>query len=291
MAGVGHEHVAVGGRHVGGNGDEVAHYLVQTFAGAGRQGGGKELRVESRELRVEGRSGDEVGLVEDEKGGGVGDPGDEVRVEGQGGVVDVEDDAGRGDGSAGAVDTDAFHSVGAGTQAGCVDEAEEVVAQVQGLLDGVAGGAWHVADDGAVVAQQGVEQRGFAGVGGADDGHGDAAHDCVAGAKTLEQALDLVPCLSGELCEQGAVGELEVFFGEVEFEFEQGGDVDELLAELLYASGKLALQLALSDVVGGTGLGGDDVGHGFGLAQVEASAQEGAAGELSGFGQAGTCLN
>ena len=57
--------------------------------------------------------------------------------------------------------------------AGRIDEAEGALLRGHGRVDGVARGAGDLADDGARLADDGVEQRRLAGVGTADDGHRD----------------------------------------------------------------------------------------------------------------------
>ena len=54
---------------------------------------------------------------------------DDIAGQGGGGVGDYDDDAGFVDGLKGAIDAYAFDGVGGVADAGCVDEAEEVVAK------------------------------------------------------------------------------------------------------------------------------------------------------------------
>ena len=96
------------------------------------------------------------------------------------GVVDEKDDVGVGDGLACALDAEGLDAVVAVAEAGGVDEAEGDAVESQCLLDGVTRGARNIGDDGTVVAQQGVEKRRLAGIGTADDGHGDAPLEGIA---------------------------------------------------------------------------------------------------------------
>ncbi len=55
--------------------------------------------------------------------------------------------------------------------AGGIDQGDRYIFKGHAGVDGVAGGARDGADDGALLAQQAVEQAGFAGIGLADDGN------------------------------------------------------------------------------------------------------------------------
>ena len=103
--------------------------------------------------------------------------GEDVGVDGRSGVDDEDDDDGAVDGLTRSLDADLLDGVVGVAQAGGVDEAEVIVAELDCLFDGVAGCAMYVADYGAVIADESVEQRRFAGVGGADDGYGYAVFD------------------------------------------------------------------------------------------------------------------
>ena len=113
--------------------------------------------------------------MEDEEVAGVGVGGEvEGGRRGEAGVDDGEDEVGGGELGVGAGDAGGFDGVaGGGAEAGGVDEAEGEAVEVDDFLDGVAGGAGEVADDGALEAQQLIEEAAFAGVGSADE---DGAH-------------------------------------------------------------------------------------------------------------------
>ena len=100
--------------------------------------------------------------------------------EGLSGVEDIEDDVGLYYGCDGALNAEVFNRVVAVAQPCGIDDAEGGALDDKGLFDGVACGAGDVADDGAVVVQQGVEEGGFARIGTADNGDGDAALEGIA---------------------------------------------------------------------------------------------------------------
>ena len=84
-----------------------------------------------------------------------------------------------------------------------------------------------------------------------------------------------------------AVGKLQLFVvGEVEFKLHERGEVEELVAQFSQFAAESAPHLVHGQaVLGGRG-GGDEVCHGFGLAQVHLAVEEGAAGVFAGLGEA-----
>ena len=78
--------------------------------------------------------------------------------------------------------------------------------------------------------------------------------------------------------------------GEVEFEFEEGGELEELVAEDREFGGDAATKLIHGDLVGGTVGGCNEVGYGFGLGEVEFAVEVGTLGEFARVGLAATLL-
>src|ERR1700722_2571092 len=124
------------------------------------------------------------------------------------------------------------------------------------LGDGVARGAGRGGDDGSVALKEAVEEGGFAGVGAADDGQGEAvADDAAVGEGVLEGGEGGVNrlYLRGDF-----VGgeEIDVVFGEVDSGFEGSDQGDELLFDGGDLAGESASELAGGDagLVEGRGL-------------------------------------
>ena len=63
--------------------------------------------------------------------------------------------------------------------------------------------------------------------------------------------------------------------GEVELKFEEGGEMEELVAQLGEACTEMTSQLREGNVVGGSAGGGYEVGYGFCLGKVEFAVEEG----------------
>ena len=206
-------------------------------------------------------------------------------LRGVGGVDEPDDDGGLVEFLEGALDAHALDGVVGLADAGGVDEAEGDALQHDGVFDDVAGGAVDVGDEGAVFLDEAVEQGRFAGVGLADDGGGDAVFDGVAEAERVGEALDDALDFAGQVGEFLAVGKLYLLFAEVEFEFDERYEGEQLLAQAGELAAESATHLLDGQAVRGGRGGGDEVGHGFGLRQVELAVDEGAAGELAGGGQ------
>jgi len=190
-----------------------------------------------------------------------------------------------------ALNAHVFYGVGRLAQAGGVDEAEEGAADVEHFFHRVARGAVNVAHNGALFAEQGVEQGGLAYVRFAHDGAGDAASNGIAKAEGVAESLH-APFGVGEQAQKfGAVGELEVFVvGKIEFQFEHGVQVEEGFAQAAEFLAEVAAQLAHGEVVLRLGLRCDDVGHGFGLREVEFAVEKGALCEFARVGLPRTAL-
>ena len=101
---------------------------------------------------------EQVSLVEQHEqplpGSNAGSDGGEGVPEGPGpgGVEHQEDEGGFREGGVGAVDSDGLDGVAGFPDACGVDEAEGGAGDVDGVLDGVAGGAGDVGDDGPFLA-------------------------------------------------------------------------------------------------------------------------------------------
>ncbi len=94
-----------------------------------------------------------------------------------------EDDVGFGHGFAGFGDADGFGFVGGVAKACGVNEFDGDAFEGDVFGDEVAGGAGGGGDDGAVAFDEAVEKGGFAGVGAAYDGEGEAVADDAAVGK------------------------------------------------------------------------------------------------------------
>ena len=78
----------------------------------------------------------------------------------------------------------------------------------------------------------------------------------------------------------------DVFLGEINVRFDVGQRLEHFVAQLVDALGELAGELFVGGAQGQFGAGVDQIGDGFGLRQVNAPVEKGAAGELAGLGQA-----
>lgn len=106
--------------------------------------------------------------------------------------------------------------------AGRVDKAEGMAADDECGINGVACGALKVADDGSVIADDGIEESALPDIGGSDDGYGNAVSDGVAYSKTAGQIGDGSDEKMGLGGKFGTVSKLHIFMvREIKFQFEE----------------------------------------------------------------------
>jgi hypothetical protein len=123
-------------------------------------------------------------------------------------------------------DAEGFRFVGGVAKACGINEFYWNAFDGDALCDGIAGGAGGGGDDGAIALDEAVEEGGFAGVGAAYDGEGEAVADDAAVGEGLFE------------CEEGGLNrlylrgdfvvgeEVNVVFGEVDSGFEGGDEGD-----------------------------------------------------------------
>ena len=195
------------------------------------------------------------------------------------------------DGGVCTFNADLLHAVVRGPDAGRVDESECYSVDVLRVLNRVARRSVNVADDGAVLVQQSVQQCRFSDVRLADDGHGDAFLQCLTGLERtdhLHQSVVDFTCQRGQFA---AVGEFQVLVvREVEFQFQQRGQLQQLLAQSRQLRAVAAPQLRHGNLVTGPAARGDEVGHRLRLREVHLAVQEGALRELARTGHAASLL-
>ena len=135
------------------------------------------------------------------------------------------------------------------------------------------------------MAEELIEQAGLAGVGPADDGGADAAAEDLAlvgraqqfvheGDAVFEPGDKLVP----------GVGR-DVFLGKINVRLDVRERFEHLIAQLVDALGEFAGELLVGGAQGQLGARMNQVGHGLGLREVEATVEEGALGEFARLGQ------
>ena len=184
-----------------------------------------------------------------------------------------------------------FHLIIGFADASRIDETELDSVNVHGFFDGVACGTMNIGNDGAIISDKLIEERRFADVCFSDDSDGDALFKGLSCFERLGELGDVVVYLLGKFQQLCSVGKFEVFVvGEIEFEFEQGCEFQQLVAEVGESGGQFASQLVHRQMVSGLVGGGDEVGYGFGLGQVEFAIEVGTHGEFTRIGHATTIL-
>jgi hypothetical protein len=205
------------------------------------------------------------------------------------GVEQVDDDAGLLYLLKGSAHPNRLDGVGGFADAGSVDEAEADAPDGYFVFDGIAGGACDFGYDGSLLIEQGVEQGGLACVGLAGDGYRHPVLDNVAQGEGVGEASGDCVNAQDELLQVVTVGKLHVFLAEVQLQLNKGGEVEELLSQVADFGREAAPHLLHGQLVGGSGAGGDEVGHRFGLGEIQLAVEEGAEGKLPGLCQ--PCLS
>jgi hypothetical protein len=232
----------------------------------------------------------QIALVGDEEGlgqrGGVAQQVVIGGLERLGAIEDCEHEIGIGNGLPGFFYSEAFRFASRIADAGGVEQADGNAIPIERFGDEVARGAGFGGDDGASVAEQAIEQAGFAHVGSADDGHEDAGMHGAAELKTGQESVNFsLQAVQGGDQVRG-IDHSDIVVGEIDAGFEPcddfGGAVMQGAERVGDRSGHLTS--------GGAGLkkcvGVDEVAYGFGLGEVEASIEKGAAGKFAGLGEA-----
>src|SRR5690606_34546544 len=85
--------------------------------------------------------------------------------------------------------------------------------------------------------------------------------------------------------ELGPIGKFNILLGEIQFQFDHGGKMEQFLPKSVDLVTEPAPHLLYGNVVGGLAVAGDKIGHGLCLAQVHLAMEKGPKGELPGLGR------
>ncbi len=149
-------------------------------------------------------------------------------------------------------------------------------AQCRTLLDGVARRARDRRDDGALHAEQSVQQAGLADVGTPDQRHTQPLAQDAPLRGAGEQSLDLVARTRDEAGQLGGIGRRDLLLGKVDaglYPYQRGQSVR---PRGTHSRREVALQLAHRQPPPGIRLGGDERHDRLSLRQIDAPVQEGA---------------
>ena len=86
----------------------------------------------------------------------------------------------------------------------------------------------------------------------------------------------------------GPVGKLHIFLGKIKLQFDQCGKADEFITQLFQYIRKSAADILQGMLLRCRCIGGDQVGHGLCLREIELAVQEGTLGELARLGHPGS---
>src|SRR5450755_3864011 len=158
-------------------------------------------------------------------------------------VDDYKNQIGISQGLFGLFDANAFGFVLGAADARGVDQFDGNSTQRNRFADQVAGGAGLGGDDGALLLQQSIKQAGFADVGTAHDGQGQALMNDLAVTETGGELQKRSSNLRNAIADGGIRSDGNIVFGEVDSGFEQRDQFDELALDGFEAIGERAFQL------------------------------------------------
>ena len=171
-------------------------------------------------------------------------------------------------------------------QARGVDNVERHAVDVDRLAHAVAGGAWSCGDDGEVLARKTIQQARLAHIGPSCQHHLQAGAQQASLPAFRERGIDGADQLGVASLRIGPVQRVKLLLGKIECRLHQHAQFDQLPQQLLDRCRKLAAERTQRATRGAVGGGLDQVGHAFGLSQVELVVEKRAAGEFARLGQA-----
>ena len=176
---------------------------------------------------------------------------------------------------------DGLHGIGCSAQPGGVGQAQKYAAERNARVNRVAGRAGYVRHDGALIAEQGVEQGGFARVWAAKDHGRHAAVEHIRPGKRVQQALELLDAAG----QRGLVGaELkvrDVLIRVVDHGVIVAGDVLQCIVYALRAPQHRAAKLPGGIFRVQRSLGVDEIDDGLRLCEIHAAVEEGTLREFA----------
>ncbi|CDD33298.1 putative uncharacterized protein [Bacteroides sp. CAG:714] len=184
-----------------------------------------------------------------------------------------------------ALNAQTLDGIGGLADARGIDETEGHPSDVHGIFYHIAGGSVDVAHDGTFLVQQRIQQGGLSGIGLADNGYRDAVLDSVSRTEGTHQSAYHLLYLGSYRLQLRTVGKLQfLVVAEVEFQFHQRGEMQQLLAQGSQFLAEASLHLIHGQPVGSRRRRGNQIGYGFGLTQVHLPVQESTLGKLSRTG-------
>ena len=88
-------------------------------------------------------------------------------------------------------------------------------------------------NNGAVFTEQCIEQRTFTRIGGSDDRDRQPVFNGISRLETLGKFQSMTAYLPGKRYKFRAVGELDILFGKIKFQFHKGNQMQQIIAHLL----------------------------------------------------------
>ena len=185
-----------------------------------------------------------------------------------------------------ALYADLLHHVVGVSQACGVDDVHGHAINGNHFAHGVARGACDVGDNRNVVARQSIEQTGFAHIGRAHQHHLHAFTQYRALLRLRHHAIELGADVLQFAFGIGGFEKINVFFGEIERGFYQHAQGNHIVYQGVDVVGKRAFERAQRHASRRLAGGINQIGHAFGLGQIEFVVQKSALGEFAWLGHA-----
>ncbi len=180
-----------------------------------------------------------------------------------------------------ALDADLLHRVGRVTQARSIDDVQRNAFDLDRLAQGVPRRAGDLGDDRPLLAGKLVQQAGLAHIRLAHQHHVEAAAQQGALPRAVEHAFELRAQFRQPRQRACLLQEFDLFLGKIQRRLDQHAQVDQAVANAVDLLGKTARQRSHRRARRSGGRGLDQVGHAFGLREVQLAVQEGTAGEFT----------
>ncbi len=186
---------------------------------------------------------------------------------------------------AGVLQSHAFGRFPGPAQPGGVGEAHRQPFEDKGFLEEISGGSRPGADNGPLVPEHGVEQAGLAGVDRPGEDNQGAVAEASAAFGSLEEFADSGDDLLDPVREITGGQAFDFLIGKIHGRAQGHAQVFEPGGKLAYKLAKAAGEFFLGQEQAGARRGGDGLGYGLSLGQVELAIEKGPPGEFPGLGE------
>ena len=169
-------------------------------------------------------------------------------------------------------------------QSGCVDKTEENAFDKDGILDGIAGSSLDITHDSSLLAQEGIEERGFTDIRRSDNRDRNTISDGIPCAERTHEFSKMGFYFRSQRLQFRAIGKLQfLMIGKVEFQLHKGCELQQPISQSIEFIGHGTSELAERQVFLCFGLRSNQVSHRLRTGKIHLPIEESATGELTRF--------